>query len=336
MTVQTFKSPSEVRMIVFNPVTDERRYFEEAQADFGCQITFVDQPLDAQTYTLAFPYDVILTQPQPISHEMIDVWVKSGVQLFHSMSVGLDHMDVEYATNQGLMVSSAAYSPESVGEFSVMLALLLLRQFKAEQKSFDNQDYRAIPFRARELRDCVVGIYGTGRIGQTAARLFCGMGARVIGYDPYMLDRVALSDHLPYLTFVTEDDLLAQADIISLHCPSTPQTRGLVDKKFLAQMRGDYLINTGRGDLVVTSDLIEALSNGSLLGAGLDVLDKERGIYFKDLRNQEVDHPHLKTLHAMPNVILTPHMAYCTHQAAHDYCYGSVKHALEMLKVAID
>lgn len=323
---------SNIRMVVFNPVEDEQRYYEQARHDFACCITYIDEPLSEANAHLAYGYDVILTQPQPITHDMIDQWVRHGVQIFHSMSIGLDHIDVEYAAQAGLMVSAASYSPESVGEFSVMLALLLLRQFKAEQQSFDQQDYRAIPFRARELRDCVVGIYGTGRIGQTAARLFHGMGATVIGYDPYMLDRVANNDHLPYLTFVTEDDLFKRADIISLHCPSTPETRHLVDASFLKRMRGDYLINTGRGDLVVTEDLIEALHNGTLRGAGLDVLEGERGIYFRDLRGKEHKHEQLKLLHRMPHVILTPHMAYCTHQAAYDYCYGSVKHALELLK----
>ena len=172
----------------------------------------------------------------------------------------------------------------------------------------------------RELPNMTVGIIGMGRIGQTVARHLQGFGCRVLTYN-----RTRRDDLAGIAAWVDLDTLYRESDIVSLHIASTPETFHFIDADAIAKMKdGAVLINTARGPLVDSAALIDALEAGKLSGAGLDVFDGDRLIYYRDFKNQLIPQRDMAVLNAMPNVLMLPHMAYYTDQAVEDMVRNSL------------
>ena len=206
------------------------------------------------------------------------------------------------------------YSPNAIAELALTLAMTLLRNVtytgnKTKDKNFivDKQMF------SREVRNCTVGVLGLGRIGMTAARLFKGLGANVIGFD--IFPKTGVED---IVTQMSMDEVLAKSDIITLHAPYIKENGKIITKETIAKMKDDaILINTGRGELVDTDALVEALENGKLYGAGIDTLDNEVEIFFKDFNGKTLPVPAFeKLINMYPKVIITPHVGSYTDEAA--------------------
>jgi D-specific alpha-keto acid dehydrogenase len=242
-----------------------------------------------------------------------------GVRYISTRSVGYDHIDVPYAQSLGITVGNVAYSPDSVADYTLMLMLMAVRRLKSVLLRAEAHDYRLGETRGRELRDLTVGVVGTGRIGAAVIERLRGFGSHVLAHDT----RAATSaDHVPL------DDLLRTSDIVTLHTPLTAATHHLLDRRRIALLkRGAFVVNTGRGPLLDTEALREALESERLGGAALDVLEGEEGIFYADCRDKPLDEA-LVRLHGLPNVLITPHTAYYTDHALADTVENSLINCL--------
>lgn len=232
-----------------------------------------------------------------------------GVRYISTRSAGFDHIDVAQAESLGITVGNVAYSPDSVADFTVMAMLMVVRDVKSVLRRADLHDYRLNATRGRELRDLTIGVIGTGRIGVAVLDRLRGFGCAVLAHDSRPRNS---ADYVPL------DELLRVSDIVTVHVPLNPGTRHLLDRDRIAQMKpGAVVVNTGRGPLIDTKALVEALDGGRLGGAALDVLEGEEGIFYTDCRAREVDSDLLR-LQRMPNVLITPHTAYYTDHSLSD------------------
>ncbi|MFJ6676093.1 D-isomer specific 2-hydroxyacid dehydrogenase family protein [Actinosynnema sp. NPDC091369] len=243
-----------------------------------------------------------------------------GVEYISTRSVGCDHLDVAYAKSVGISVGTVDYSPDSVADYTLMLVLMALRNAKSVLRRADVHDYRSPDVRGRELRDLTVGVVGTGRIGAAVIDRLRGFGCRKLAHD---LRPRTSADYVPL------DELLQQSDIVTLHTPLTADTHHLLNRRRIEQLKhGAFVVNTGRGALVDTGALVEALESGRLGGAALDVLEGEEGTFYADCGNR-VGPDLLSRLQRLPNVIISPHIAYYTDHALHDVVENSIVNCRE-------
>jgi D-specific alpha-keto acid dehydrogenase len=202
--------------------------------------------------------------------------------------------------------------------------LMSLRNARSILRRVDAHDYRLHDVRGRELRDLTVGVVGTGRIGSAVIHRLRGFGCRIVAYDT---QAKTSAEH------VSLDELLEVSDILTLHTPLDESTHHLLDSGRIARMRpGAHVINTGRGGLVDTEALIEALEGGQLGGAALDVLENEEGIFYADHGEGAVESAALIRLQNLPNAIVTPHTAYFTDHALTDTVVNSLINCLRFEK----
>ncbi|GAA4984633.1 D-lactate dehydrogenase VanH [Actinopolymorpha pittospori] len=243
-----------------------------------------------------------------------------GVSYISTRSIGYNHIDVGYADSVGISVENVTYSPDSVADYTLMLMLMAVRHAKSMIRRADAHDYRLNEVRGRELRDLTIGIIGTGRIGAAVMDRLRGFGCWLLAYDI----RPKTAAH-----YVPLDELLQRSDIVTLHTPLTAETRHLLDRRRIEQMkRGAFVINTGRGALLDTEALIPALACGRLGGAALDVLEGEEGIFYADCRNRPIENGPLLRLQELPNVLVSPHTAYYTDRALGDTVEKSIVNCL--------
>jgi D-specific alpha-keto acid dehydrogenase len=246
---------------------------------------------------------------------------RAGVEYISTRSIGHNHINVEYAESVGLTVGNVAYSPDSVADYTLMLMLMAVRNAKSIIRRADTHDYRLSDVRGKELRDLTIGVIGTGRIGAAVIDRLRGFGCRILAYDRYPK---AAAD------YVCLDELLPVSDIVTLHTPLNADTRHLLDRRRIGQMKpGAYIINTGRGSLLDTEALIPALESGRLGGAALDVLEGEEGIFYADYRSKPIESKLLLRLQELPNALISPHTAYYTDHALSDIVENSIINCLK-------
>jgi D-3-phosphoglycerate dehydrogenase len=216
--------------------------------------------------------------------------------------VGLDNVDVKFAAQAGIVVTSTPdQNAISVAELAIGLMLSLARFIPAADRDTENGNWNRKNFVGTELYGKTLGIVGAGKIGYLTARRAMAFGMKILAYDPYLSsDNVLLSELQAEL--VSLDELLSRSDVVSCHLPATPQTKGLLNGERFGKMKsGSFFINTSRGKVVSEPDLLQALKNGTIAGAALDVRSTEP--------------PEPGEFEAMPNVILTPHIAAFTREA---------------------
>jgi D-specific alpha-keto acid dehydrogenase len=256
-----------------------------------------------------------------ISNETIRGLERVGVRYISTRSIGFNHLDVEYAESIGVTVGNVEYSPDSVGDYTLMLMLMALRNAKSIVRRTDLHDYRLSEVRGKELRDLTVGVVGTGRIGAAVMDRLRGFGCEVLAYDT----RPLRDAH-----YVGLDELLRTSDIVTLHTPLTPETYHLLNAERIAELKpGAFVINTGRGPLLDTAALVSALESGRLGGAALDVVEGEEGIFYADHSKETMSSSLLLRLQELPNAIVSPHTAYYTDHALSDTVENSIVNCLK-------
>lgn len=238
---------------------------------------------------------------------------QEGVRLIVLRSSGYDHIDLCAAQKYGLTVTRVPdYSPQAVAEFAVGLILSLSRHIPLALSKARRHDFSLDGLLGFNLENKVVGVVGTGHIGTPFAKIMKGFGCRLMGYDPFP-NEICMKWGMHYTDL---DSLLKASDIVSLHCLLDESTHHIINHKTLALMkRGAMLINTGRGGLVDTAALIHSLQTGQIGFAGLDVYEHEKGLFFEDHSHESVNDPLLSQLEAFPNMLVTGHMAFLTHEA---------------------
>lgn len=302
---------------VYDCKPDEAVLFRRLASGLGVMPTISCSALCEATADLALGNRCVsVGHRTPIGRSALLALHEVGVRYISTRSVGLDHIDLGCAESVGIAVGNVAYSPDSVADYTLMLMLMALRHTKSVISRADRHDYRLHRTRGRELRDLTVGVIGTGRIGTAVVERLKGFGCATLAYDAQVAAR---ADHIPL------DELLARSDVVTLHVPLTADTHHLLDRWRIDRLKPNaVVVNTGRGALVDTEALIDALERGALGGAALDVVEGEEGIFYADCSDRELDNELLLRLHALPNVIITPHTAYYTDHALSDIVEATI------------
>jgi D-lactate dehydrogenase len=292
-----------------------------AQLPAGHDVRFFAEKLTLDTRLLAESADIIsVFVNSEIRAPLIDKL--AGVKLIATRSMGFDHIDVEYARTKGIhVVNVTTYAAHPVAEFTFALLLCVTRRiYPAYNQLREGTDYDIKGLGGFNLFGKTLGVAGTGRIGRNVVTIGRGFGMNVIAFDAMSDDAFAKEQHVQYVPL---DQLVAQSDVISIHVPYSRDTHHLFNAELFAKVKkGAVLINTARGEIIDTHALVAALQDGTLWGAGLDVLEEERA--FKEERGavaaekSDVDYRLLTANHIlidMPNVVVTPHIAFETAEA---------------------
>jgi len=303
-----------MRIILFSNQSYDRDSFLAANHSHGFELHFQQTQLRLDTVALAMGFEVVCPfVNDDLSRPVLEHLAAGGTKLIALRSAGYNHVDLAAAHALGLaVVRVPAYSPHAVAEHGVGLVLALCRHLHRAYNRTREGDFSLHGLTGFDLHGRTVGVIGSGQIGEVFARIMSGFGCHILAYDPYPNRAIeALGGR-----FVELDELLAQSDIISLHCPLNDATQHLINARSLERMkRGSMLINTGRGALVDTPALIEALKSGQLGYLGLDVYEEEADIFFADRSDQPLQDDVLARLLTFPNVIITAHQAFLTREA---------------------
>ena len=244
---------------------------------------------------------------------VIDTMVNNGVKLLALRCAGFNNVDLKAAKGKLPVVRVPAYSPYAVAEYSLALMLSLNRKIHRAYWRTRDGNFSLNGLMGFDMHGKTIGIIGTGKIAKILIRMLKGFGMRILAYDLYPDMKFAEEESFSYVSL---DELYRESDIISLHCPLTDQTKYMIDKNSIDKMKeGVMIINTGRGQLINTNDLIEGLKEKKIMAAGLDVYEEEGDFFYEDFSGHIVRDDKLVRLISMPNVIVTSHQAFLTNEA---------------------
>ncbi len=278
------------------------------------EIKYFNTRLNIDSVSLARGFDAVCAfVNDDLSSGVIKSLKEMGIKIVALRSAGYNNVDLETAYQNVHIVRVPAYSPYSVAEHAAAMMLSLNRKtHRAYYRTRDN-NFSINGFLGFDMKGKTAGIIGTGRIGLTLVGILRGFGMKVIAYDARPKSEV---EEQYGFTYVSLDELYDQADIISLHCPLTPETHHIVNAESIKKMKSNVMIiNTSRGQLVDTGALIDALREHRIGSAGLDVYEEEGDYFFEDLSNETIEDDKLARLLTFPNVLVTSHQAFFTNEA---------------------
>lgn len=303
-----------MKVAIFSAKDFEKPYLEDANHQYQHELVYFECALNEQTAALAAGFTVVSCfVTDKLSSPVLKLLAKSGTSLIALRSAGFNHVDLSAAHDLNLtVVRVPAYSPYAVAEFAVGLILTLNRKIHLAYHLVREQNFLLKNLLGFDLQGKTVAIIGTGKIGSVFAKIMHGFGCHLIAYDPEP-NEACLKLGVRYLDL---SELYKQADIISLHCLLNKETHHIIDEKAISQMKpGVMLINTGRGALIDTKAVIQALKKGIIGYLGIDVYEEEENIYFQDLSNIIIQDDVFARLLTFPNVIVTGHQAFFTKEA---------------------
>ena len=307
------------KIAFFDAKPYDRTWFDQLNQHY--HIKYYEHKLTPDTISLAHGCEAVIPfVNDTLDRTVIDGLCQEGIKMIALRCAGYNNVDRDAARGRIPVVRVPGYSPYAVAEFTMGLLLTLNR--KIHKAYFRTRDFNfslngLVGF---DLHGRTVGVIGTGKIGQIFIRICQGFGMHVLAYDPYPVQDAGF----PYVSL---EELLAKSDIISLHCPLTEQTRHLINRDTIAQMKdGVYLLNTSRGMLVESESLLDALKSGKIAGAGLDVYEEETEFFFEDRSDTVQRDTLLSLLVSMPNVVLTSHQAFLTNEALHNSAQVTLDH----------
>ncbi|GIX36704.1 MAG: lactate dehydrogenase [Lysobacteraceae bacterium] len=299
---------------VFSTRSHDRSHLLEADPEASIAWRFFEQRLEASTVQAAEGALAVCA----FVNDTLDAGVLArlhalGVRLVLLRCAGFNNVDLCAAADLGLRVGRVPeYSPHAVAEHTLALLLALNRKIHRAYNRVREGNFALDGLLGFDLHGKTVGVVGTGRIGATFCRILSGFGVRLLATDPCPSEAVRALG----VEYLELDALLAASDVVSLHCPLTPQTHHLIDAGALARMKpGAFLLNTSRGAVVDTRALIAALKSGRLGALGLDVYEEEAHLFFRDLSEQVLQDDVFARLLTFPNVLITGHQGFFTREA---------------------
>lgn len=303
------------RIAIYDTRAYDRQSLNAANTAYGFELQFIDAPLSALSAKLATGCRVACVfVNDAVDRGVLHALAEAGVGLLALRCAGYNNVDLAAAEELGILVVRVpAYSPHAVSEFTIGLLLSLDRRIHRAWARVRENNFALDGLVGRNLHGRVAGVVGTGQIGSLVARaLRAGFGCEVLAADP-MIDQGLMDIGVRY---VEREALLREAEIISLHCPLTPDTRHLIDARALSVAKpGLIIVNTSRGALIDSVALIEALKQRKIAGVALDVYEQEAGVFFEDLSSEIIDDDVLQRLLTFPNVLMTGHQAFLTEEA---------------------
>ena len=303
-----------MKVAVFSTRPYDRLFFEKANKAFGHELTFFEPHLTFETVSLAagFPAVCVFVNDRLDARTLVRL-KEIGTSIIALRCAGFNNLDLDIAATLGMkVVRVPAYSPHAVAEHTVGLLLALNRKFHRAFNRVREGNFALDGLLGFDLHGKTVGIIGTGKIGAVVARILHGFGCELLGYD---VMRNPECEEMG-LQYVELPELFQRADIITLHCPLTPQTHHLIDTEAIALMKkGVVLINTSRGGLIDTRAVIRGLKSGKIGYLGLDVYEEEEDLFFEDHSGQVIQDDVFARLLTFPNVLITAHQAFFTETA---------------------
>ena len=317
-----------MRILFYDTKSYDKQSFQEALTDFSnITIEYTKSDLDPRTAALAEGFDAVCAfVSSDVGTQTLDILHQKKVKLILLRCAGFNNVDIATAKKYGIRVMRVpGYSPEAVAEHAMALALACNRRlYKAYNKVREN-DFSLGGLMGFNFYEKTAGIIGTGKIGAAMCRICHGFGMKVIAYDVY--ENPALKEFVEYVSL---DKLLSESDLISLHCPLMDSTYHMINIDTIKQMKdGVILVNTSRGALVKTKDLIEGIRMLKFAGVGLDVYEEETNNVFEDRSDEILEHSTTARLLSFPNVMITSHQGFFTKEALSAIASTSLQNAMD-------
>ncbi len=319
-----------MKIAVFSTKPYDQEFLGKA-AGAAHVIRFFEAHLCEETASLAAGFDAVCVfVNDTLNASVLETIAAFGVKLVALRCAGFNNVDLAAAAKLGItVVRVPAYSPYAVAEHAVALVLALNRKVHRAYNRVREGNFALDGLLGFDLHGRTVGVVGTGRIGAVFAHIMAGFGCRILCHDPF-----AVADKLPAdARIVTLEDIYDESDIISLHCPLTPENYHLISVQTLECMKdGVMLINTSRGALLDTPAVISALKSGKVGALGLDVYEEEGDLFFEDLSSRIIPDDVFMRLLTFPNVLITGHQAFFTREALENIARTTMANVAEWEK----
>ena len=318
----------------------DKIWFEPIAKEKGFEILFLEEKLNVHTASFAKDCDAVCIFVNDCADKKtIDELAKTSVKGILLRCAGFNNVDVKAAEASNIAVMRVpSYSPRAVAEYALGLLLTVNRKIHRAYVRTRDFNYSINGLMGMDLCNKTIGIVGTGKIGQAMMSIIRGLDMKVLLYDPYPIKELiekqesAIKKWGENMEYVTLDELLAKSDVISLHCPLSKSTHHMINKESISMMKDNViLINTSRGGLINTQDLLDALADKKFAGVGLDVYEEEDAYFFEDMSDELITDDDLVRLTSYRNVILTSHQAFFTQEAMHEIARITLENA-EQLK----
>jgi D-lactate dehydrogenase len=303
-----------MKVLVYSAKDFEIPYLKEANKNKH-KLTFVKEHLSSQTAMKAVGYDAIsIFSADEADFITIEKFKDFGIKYITLRSAGHDNVNLRAASRLNIKVANVpAYSPYAIAEHAVTLLLALNRKLIESNLRVSHYNFDLNNLVGFDLNGKTVGIVGTGKIGEVMCKIMHGFGCKLLGHD---IEENATLKELYNVRYISLKELCIHADIISLHVPLNAETYELINEDLIDEMKeGVILINTARGSIINTEDIITALKKGKIGALGIDVYENEKGIFFEDHSQDIPNDDNLMLLNTMPNVLITGHHAFLTNEA---------------------
>lgn len=321
-----------MKITFFSAKPYDKLFFEEENKKYGFELTFLETHLGPHIVNAITDEDAVCVfVNDKVNRDVIEVLAQKGVKIIALRCAGFNNVDLEAAAEFGIKVCRVpAYSPEAVAEHTMAMLLTLNRKTHKAYNRVREQNFALNGLLGFNLYQKTIGVVGTGKIGKAFIKIAQGFGCKILAYDlfpdPFLVEQG--------VTYVDLETLFKQSDIISLHCPLTPENHYLINKSTLALMKdGVTIINTSRGGLIDTSDAIEALKDQKIGYLGIDVYEQEEKLFFKDLSAEIIQDDMIQRLMSFPNVLVTAHQAFFTEEALEQISAITLKSISDLEKV---
>ena len=303
-----------MKITFFSAKPYDEVFFNRYNESFGFEMEFLETHLGPHIVNAVVDaVAVCVFVNDKLTAEVVSVLAEKGVKIIALRCAGFNNVDIEAAREKGIRVCRVPeYSPQAVAEHTVAMLLTLNRKIHKAYNRVREQNFSLNGLLGFNLHGKTVGVIGTGKIGKAFCRIMLGFGCKVMAYDLYP-DQELHSAGVLYDTF---ENVLKAADVVSLHCPLTPDNHHMINEKSISIMKkGVALLNTSRGGLINTTDIIDALKNRHVAYLGIDVYEQEEKLFFKDLSGSIIEDDNIQRLMSFPNVLVTAHQAFFTEEA---------------------
>ncbi|MCL1935664.1 MAG: 2-hydroxyacid dehydrogenase [Defluviitaleaceae bacterium] len=298
------------KIAVFDTKPYDIEFFDKYKNEYDFEIDYFESKLRYESVALTKGYDAVIAFVNDnINSKTIDKLIENGIDVIGMRCAGFNNIDVKHAKNKISIYRVPAYSPNAVAEHAMSLLMCLNRKIHKAHNRVRDFNFSLNGLVGFDLKGKTMGVVGTGKIGREFIKICNGFGMEVISYDPYPID----DENIEYVDL---DYLFENSDIIALHCPLTRNNYHMINKKSMEMMKdGVIIINTSRGALIDTEDLLEAIKKEKVGGAALDVYEEEADFFFEDVSNVTIHDDVLKLLLSTTNVLVTSHQAFLTKEA---------------------
>jgi D-lactate dehydrogenase len=304
-----------MKVTFFSAKPYDKTFFTTLNATYQFELVFFETHLGPHIVNAVHEntFCVCVFVNDKLTDEVITILAKKGVKLIALRCAGFNNVDLESTKRNNINVCRVpAYSPEAVAEHAVALLLTLNRKTHKAYNRVREQNFSLDGLLGVNLHGKTIGVIGTGKIGKAFIKIMLGFGCRVLAYDKFP----DASFKAPGFLYTDIEQVLRDSDVISLHCPLTAENHYMIDEVALSKMkRGVMVINTSRGGLINTDDMIKGLKSGKIGYFGLDVYEQEEKLFFRDLSAVIIEDDRIQRLMSFPNVLVTGHQAFFTNEA---------------------